>query len=290
MTRKAGLRGLRPSPPIPELRLSKFLTAPLPAPPPAADVSNGVTDWGMLGNDTYGDCGVAAYGHYLMAQAATNGVYEPGFAVPTTANIESLYFAYGIAQGEPGPNPDQGVDNATFLKYLYDQALIEGFAQLDHTNSAEVQSAMIAFQGVFTGVQLDDDAESDFEAEPQIPWGSSPGDVPDPNDGHDTLLVYFDPTGGKLITWGDAQPFVLEFEQQNITDQWVIFTKELAERAGVDITACQAAIEGWGGVISPPSPPAPPSPAPELHSRIDEVFSYALRMAHEIIDDVTGKL
>lgn len=289
MSRKAGRRGLRPSPHIPMLRLGNFVS--LPPAPPSGDVTNGIPDnaWQMLGNDVYGDCGVAAFEHYRMAKAATAGAFEPGFVQPTTSSTESLYFAYGIAQGEPGPQPDQGVDNATFLKYLYDQGLIEGFAQIDHTNRDEVNAAMLAFNGVFTGVQLDDDAESDFEADPQIAWGSSPGDVPDPNDGHDILRVRYTPDGASYVTWGEVQPAVLAFEQQNVTDAWVVISKEDMERAGGDFSGLVAAIEAWGGTVAPAAPAPAPTPSPEAQGIVARIKAEILAEVEKVVDDVLAR-
>lgn len=285
MTRPYGKRGLRPSPPTPELRLARFRAA-APA-PPSGDVTNGITDWQMLGNDTYGDCGPAATMHNLMAKAATAGVYEADFVLPTDQSTESLYFAYGIAQGEPGPQPDQGVDNATWLKYLFDQGVIEGYAQLDPANSDEVHEAMITFNGVITGVQLTDDAEQLF-AEHQ-PWTTAQGETADPSLGHDILLVAYDANGETYVTWGALQPSTAGFDAACVQDRWVIITKQDAERAGVDFAALQAAIRSWGGTQT--AAPAAPATSSGLIERLKaEILAEVEKVIDSVLAGWVGRL
>lgn len=262
--RKAGKRGRRPAVHRPELLLSKFRTAPAATPPPSGDVTSGITAWGMDGNDEYGDCGPAATDHNQVAKAGNvDEVGKLGGVGPV-----ALYFRYGIAQGEPPPKPDQGVTNSTWLQWLYEQGVIEGFAELNASDADEVHQAMLDFAGVLVGCTLTDDAETDFEATPPIPWNITPQDQPDPNDGHDILLVKYDANGDTFVTWGGLQPATVAWDDGAIDEAWVILTSEDADRAGINLAALQAEIESLGGTESttPPAPapaPAPsPSPAP----------------------------
>ena len=47
------------------LRLAKY-TADLPTPPASSDWTKGITQWGMMLNDTLGDCTIAGLGHALQ--------------------------------------------------------------------------------------------------------------------------------------------------------------------------------------------------------------------------------
>jgi hypothetical protein len=261
-TRIAGKRGRKPSPPTPELRLALFAPAPS-TPPPTGDVTGGIVDWGMLGNDTYGDCGPAATEHYRMAKAGSVTVSPAA----TDAYTENLYFEYGKAQGEPGEQPDQGVDNLTWLTWLFDNGYIEGFARLDPSKPDEIRQAMINFNGVIIGCSLTDDAEAEFEATPPQPWNITPKDLPDPNEGHDILLVAYDADSWTLVTWAALQRALITWEtgEEGAGDLecWVIITAEDAARNGVDITALKAAITALGGQVAPDAPtPTPPVPVP----------------------------
>ena len=248
--RKAGKRGKRPAVHVPELRLHNFRRAAPEPPPAAADVSCGIVDWGMLGNDTIGDCGPCATEHDRMVKACVSPAtptaapgYEQGFVMPTAAATLSLYYAYGIAQGEPGPSPDQGVDNASWLAWLFSQGVIEAYAEVDVASPGaadRVHRAMVDFRGVIVGTHLTDDAEALFEA--HEPWTTATGESPDTNKGHDILLVAYDDTGDTFVTWGADQKSTLAWDAACIDEAWVILTKEDADRAGYDFAAALKAI------------------------------------------------
>jgi hypothetical protein len=282
--RPAGKRGLRAASHIPELELKNFGytvgTAPL-----TGDVSGSLQDWGMLGNNRYGICGPAATEHGRMAKAllsVANGVptFEPGFKVPSDTETEALYFAYGISQGEPGPQPDYGVDNATWNTWLFQQTQLAKLAGDDvqefafgeiSTSTPNLQNfihqSMLDFHGVLIGVYLPDTAESDFEN--RIPWHVTAQDQPDPRLGHDILLVRYDATGNlvisgyhvgeQFVTWGGLQWSDVNFDLDAITDIWVFVTAEDAARTGVNYQGLLATCKSLGGSVAPtPPPPVPP--------------------------------
>ncbi len=286
-SRIPGLRGLRESHAREGLKLHNLRVAEPTLPPAKADVSGGQVWWGMLGNgpdaqnppwfpNGAGDCGFAMFEHARIAKAAistTNGVttYVDGFRPPHTRYTLDQYVAYGLAQGEPGPYPDEGVTNLAMLTWLYQQTKTQpgldeiAFAEVDLTNiptgwtkADVVHRAMVDFRGALVGVSLPDQAEGQFmRAEP---WSVSPTDMPDPNNGHDVLLAAYgaEPEGAIatglafqlvdraddwFVTWGSWQPATIAWESAAITDVWVILTREDAERAGYNFNAAVAEIE-----------------------------------------------
>jgi hypothetical protein len=201
-----------------------------------------------------------------------NGVtrYETGFRPPHAAYVIDEYYAYGIAQGEPGPHPDFGVTNLTMLTWLYQQTKTHpgvdeiAFAEVvlpgtsAQDNADTLHRAMIEFRGCLVGVLLTDQAEGQFAR--GEPWSISAADPIDPNLAHDVALVAYGPTPAAglpsyiraplaptvndwLITWGDWQPATFAYDQAGITDAWVILTREDADRAGYDFDGAIAAIE-----------------------------------------------
>jgi len=57
------------------LAFGDYLTPALPPPPPAADWTKGITSWGMMLNDSLGDCTIAGCGHALQVWTAnTSGI------------------------------------------------------------------------------------------------------------------------------------------------------------------------------------------------------------------------
>lgn len=303
--RKAGRRGLRAISHRADLLLHKYRgrqseqgrTAP-----ESHDSTQGLEDFGMLGNDEHSDCGAAMVEHVRMLKALLSvlaGVptYEPGFVVPTTEHTLDWYYAYGVAQGEAGPQPDQGVDNATMLQFLFnitegkvptpagDDVQAWAFVELDGSDLNELKCAVVDFGAVLMGQCLPDNAEQDFEAQPPVPWTIDAGDPADPNEGHDTAFCKYDATLGWSITWGGVQPFTLPTyltgeEAAQALDCWAMVTEEdvkngklTSEQFDALVAQCRA-----GGTVAPdvPNPtgtepepdpepkPDPPKPDPSL--------------------------
>jgi hypothetical protein len=261
--------GRKPARHVPELAIHNFRSlAERTALPSSGDVTNGITQWGMLGNDVYGDCVPAATEHYRMSK----GLFT-GDAAPTTGETEDLYFDYGVAQGEQGPTPDEGVEIASWLKWLFDEtqaAKIAGddieeiaYAEIDDLTMASLNSEMLAFRGIILGVNLTDDAQQLF---PNSPWTIANGEQPDPNEGHGILHVKYD-DAAKLageVSWALIEGATYDWIEACCEEAWVIMTREDAENAGVDFDACVAAIKAHGGTVAPdlPTPVTPPTPAP----------------------------
>lgn len=239
--RQSGKRGLRRGAHHPEMMLSNFRAQPPTPPPPTGDVSHGITSWGMDGNDKYGCCGPAATDHYQVAKSGqTSQINTLGGVGPV-----ALYFQYGTAQGEPGPNPDQGVDNPTWLTFLFNKGVIEAWAQVP-SDPNEIHSAMLNFSGVLIGVDLTDDAEQLFNN--HQPWTLSGGESPDPNEGHDILLVTYDDQGDDtFVTWGALQKSTVQWDAGCIQGAYVIVTSDDATRNGVDLVALKAQCASLGG-------------------------------------------
>lgn len=255
--RVSGHRGLRGASHAPHLLLPQFRTAAA-APPPSGDVTKGLTDWGMLCNGptpantaTYptglGDCGAAAFEHGRMAKALVSvrtmsGIkhvlYEGDFIRPTPARTRFLYFSYGVAQGEPGPEPNEGVTNATWLRFLYDQGIVEWYGELDPSDRTELHQAMLGCCGVLCGVSLTQTAEQDFTD--GRPWRLGEGQ-PD----HDVLMVRYTPSDFTVVTWGG-----LQVATGDISEAWAFGTREDAERAGYTFGAIKAAIDAAGCTVT----------------------------------------
>jgi hypothetical protein len=211
----------------------------------------------MLGNDAYSDCGAAAFQHGRMAKSGRNVLDDNGTELPAdsqgaTNYTLASYYAYGRAMGEPGPQPDEGVDNATWLKFLFAQGMIDGYAELDATNPDEIHIAMLNFSGVLIGCELTPEAEQEFVN--HQPWTITGTEQPSPKGGHDVYLVKYDTDAGSetVVTWGADQNCTVAWEtgqvQAGVLEAWVFITAEDAQRNGVNLPALQQAIRDLGGV------------------------------------------
>jgi hypothetical protein len=219
--------------------------------------------WGMLGNDVFGDCGPAATSHNNMAKAGNPSI-GGDLGRPKFNGVEGTYFAYGIAQGEPGPEPDEGVDNATWLGFLYKEGIIYGYGEVD---DEEFDWFAQLFDGAIVGQGLDGQiASNDFNASPRIPW-----DTMDQPDGHDTLTIITHADGsGALVTWGAVQPYTAAYRRTNWQDRWVIFD---ADDPNIDHAKLQAALADVHGTVTPTaSTPAKESFLEEVLDKVRAEF------------------
>lgn len=216
------------------------------------DGTHEITEWGMDCNgpdpsnpaaypDGLGDCGGAATDHGNVAKAGSMSVYNT-LGNPTYAGTVPTYFAYGVAQGEtgqppaPANEPDQGVDNRSWLLFLHAAGIIDGFVEV---LLADLDLYASCGSGLLTGVQLDDQAQQQFSA--GQPWDGSP----DPQLGHDVWTIQTHISGGiAVVTWGAVQQCTPNFRQNNITDLWLITDKDDPR---VDDAALQAALQALHG-------------------------------------------
>jgi hypothetical protein len=249
-TRSAGRRGRLPvKPPAERLKiqyLSSYLTTPLPPPVYPVDVSAGIVDWGMLGNgpdptlpqypDGVSDCTFAGRQHNRMAKAAAGGEQEQW---ETTEALVAEYLAYDKGK-------DVGANIADLLLHWYRAGTIIGFAPLDHTNAAEVDSAMAAFHGAYVGVNLTSDADQLFEQ--HQPWTLANGEQPSPSDGHCIVKVAADGSQfDSWVTWGGIQRSTLAWTQACLEEAWVIITEEDAQAVSLDVAKLLADINALHG-------------------------------------------
>ncbi|MCU1493388.1 MAG: hypothetical protein JWO62_1152 [Acidimicrobiaceae bacterium] len=237
--------------------LRSYLVDPLPLHPDPDDFTSAVAQWGMLGNDTYGACGPCGDVHLNMANAWTAAEQTPGDIAdprwPTTAQVEAAYFAFGISMGEPGPQPDSGVDLGQWLLWRMKNSIgpippIGGFAQVDNGGD-EYAAALHAFGGLFTGQMISPEAQQEYEA--GQPFTSTATDWVG---GHCTAHLARNATWGRLITWGSDQLFSWPWWQAAREEAYVIFTPEQMAAPGgvfngVNVAQLKADISALNGTL-----------------------------------------
>lgn len=287
--RVAGKRGKLPAKRLAMGYLHDYAKAPLAAAAYPVDVRGGIADnaWLMLGNgpdstctvapEGVGDCGFAGRQHLRLAKAAHYGEAETW---ETSDQLVDEYLAYDHGQ-------DVGVILADVLLAWYKAGKILAFAPVDHASPAAVDSAMQAFKGVYSGVDLTDDANDLFNQ--GQPWTTANGEQADPDEGHCIVKVYADgnvsPSPGSdpedgWVSWGQFQRSTQQWTQACLTEAWVVITSE-DEAAKVDMAALTADIEALGGTATTPAPVAPtpvPAPQPDHKGLLGELAAIARRV------------
>jgi hypothetical protein len=185
------------------LRFMNYLTPAIPAPPttynvlasdvyPKLKTTNPTVLFPMDGNDTLGDCTIAALAHAETVYHGMLGKKE----IMTKPAVVKLYMH--LTGGV-----DSGLNELDVLGYwrqhLSSDDKIINFVSIDPKNHTHVQQALCLFGGVYLGFQVQQNCVQEFDA--HQPW--TPG--PLTNDGHAVYAVAYDQNGVTVLTWGNTQ-------------------------------------------------------------------------------------
>jgi hypothetical protein len=211
------------------LQLAKYLDSSLPRPPRAVDNSHGITSWGMMANDTLGDCTCAAVGH-LVQDWTANASSEVTIPDP---DIVSLYEA--VSGYKPGdPSTDNGAECLTVLNYWRNKGVpgegdkIAAYVALTPGDYTHVEDALYLFGGVYIGLQLP------LSAQNQAVWAQSSG--PDAAagswGGHCVAVVGYDGGGLTCVTWGALQRMTWGFWHTYCDEAYGVLSADWIEKSG----------------------------------------------------------
>jgi len=180
-------------------KLEKYLTA-LPPYPSAINWSRNVPAWGMMDNDSLGDCTCAAAGHMEMLWTSQSGIEY----VPADADIVSAYSQ--ISGYQPGNEAtDRGANMLDVLNFWRNAGIsghkIAAYTQVNPQSFSQVSAALYLFGGLYVGVNLPQSAMDATEVSQC--WGNTE----DENiiGGHAINLVAYDPWTVACVTWGQIQ-------------------------------------------------------------------------------------
>jgi hypothetical protein len=209
------------------LRFKNYLTSAVPTPPPSCDVlatvfknvnSNNVPHlFPMDGNDTLGDCTIAALAHAIT-------VYRGLLSKTEIMSKQSVVKIYQHLTG----GPDTGLNELDVLNYWrstkVDGDKILAYVRIDPKNHDHVKQAMMIFGGVYLGFQVQQACLDDFNA--GRPW--TPG--PLTNDGHAVYAVGYDQTGLTVLTWGNTQKATWAWWDECVDEAYAILPPEAKDK------------------------------------------------------------
>lgn len=189
------------------LRYLGVSRAPVPV---SYDWSDVVLAWGMLGNDTVGDCTIAAVGHAIDLWTAAAGK-------PRLMTAAEALSGYSAATGylPADPATDQGADPQDILQWWCGHGFLAGaqndnlagFASITPTNKDEISRSIYELGGAYLGIELPAAIEAAF-ADPTQEWDLPAGQslsglwLPGSLGGHAILAVGYDSAGVIFISWG----------------------------------------------------------------------------------------
>lgn len=183
------------------LRLANYLDLSLlPVLPASIDWSDGISNWGMMLNDSLGDCTCAAAGHLMMLWSANDGK----MFTPADADILAAYEAVGGYKPSDA-STDNGAIEVDVLNFWTNEGIagdkIAAYAYINAKNQHLVMAAVDLFGGCYVGVALPVSAQN------QHPWHITDGPDAEPGSwgGHAIPIVAYDEDGLTCITWGTKQ-------------------------------------------------------------------------------------
>lgn len=206
------------------------------APPPASvDHYSGVT-YQMSGNDTVGDCTLAAVVNADLTWEKVAGVQEP---IPSAPAVEAVYFHLSGGQ-------DSGLVEANVLQTYATQGLfgrkILGYAPIHPQHTDALKNCIDLLGLAYVGVQLPQSAEQQF-ADGQA-WSVVAGSPI--IGGHAIVLTGYDQHFLYAATWGRLQRLTLDWWLRFGDEAWGILPSEYAHLAKLpllrrDLPALEAA-------------------------------------------------
>ena len=229
------------------LRLKDYLKPALAPPPPAYTALTSVyhqlgsSDPTMLfpmdGNDTYGDCTIAALAHAITVYCGLVGNRN----IMASQDVVKLYMQ--LAGGV-----DSGLNELQVLNYWQSQPVsgdkILAFAKIDMKNHTHVQQAIQLFGGVYLGFQVQQNTIQQFDA--RQPW--TPG--PLLQDGHAVYAVAYDATGVTVLTWGNTQQGTWAWWDESVDEAYAILPPQAEQpnfAPGFDFAQLQSDLAAVAG-------------------------------------------
>jgi hypothetical protein len=211
------------------LRFSTYLTANLPAPPANYNVLTKVyqnlktndpaTLFPMDGNDTLGDCTIAALAHAITVY---HGMISAQKVIMATKAVEKVYFHLTGGQ-------DTGLNELDVLNYWrktrVNKEKILAFVKIDPKNHTHIQQAIQLFGGVYLGFQCQANCVQEFQN--GQPW--TPG--PLTNDGHAVFATGYDQNGVTVLTWGGTQQGTWGWWDECVDEAYAILPVEASDPA-----------------------------------------------------------
>ena len=206
------------------LRMARYLTATLPPAPPAVDWTKGQTAWGMLMNDTLGDCTIAGALHAIECWGLNSG--HP----LTFTDADALFYYESFDCYNPeDPESDTGGILLDVLSDWKHEGIrghkVQAYASVRHTNIEEVKQAIALFGPLYTGLNF-----------PNSAWGQKEWNVTADKSidgGHCVVLVGYNETGPVAISWGALYQMTWEFFSAYFDELYAAISPDWFSQSGV---------------------------------------------------------
>src|SRR4051794_38555156 len=209
------------------MKLSTYLTkAQLPVPPANFGHYELISKYGMLGNDSYGDCVWAGAAHETMmwcAEAGSSAAFNDKVVLGDYSKVTGF--------NPNDPSTDQGTDMQMAASYRRKTGVkdstgkrhkVVAYLAIAKGNLDQHVSAAYLFGAVGVGIKFPGSAMDQFNA--GKPWGVVPGSKIE--GGHYIPLVGRRNGNLLVVTWGRIQEMTPAFFKKYNDESIVYLTKE----------------------------------------------------------------
>ena len=237
--------------------LTFYAAGALPQAPASVAVPS-VADWGVDGNDAYGNCGVAGLQHGFMAAAADTRENE---TFPPSQDVINYYLQYTGGQ-------DSGVVLSDFLSYVrqhgYYNHTVTAYAPVAVHDVPTLQFAINAYDFAYVGIAVTQGMMDAVQG--NGPWTWTADDLTGQQvGGHCIILAGYDSNWLYGVTWGQVIRIAYPAWHQMSDEAWAIISGEVVSAGGdgrgLNLAALQADLPQLANPLPQP-PPAPPKPDP----------------------------
>lgn len=238
------------------LMLAKYMKD-LPTPPVSVDYTKGITSFGMMMNDSLGDCTIAGCGHAIQIWTANQGTE----ATVPDSDILAAYEAWD-GYNPADPSTDQGGVEIDVLNNWRTNGLsghqLLAYADPDPGDQNHVKSAINLFGGLYIGLALP------LTAQNQDVWDVVEGSLLDklkgffmhdsPSDpgswgGHCVFVPAYDANGLTCITWGQLKKMTWAFWGKYCDESHALLSPDWVSnrQTGFDLVTLQADLAAVAG-------------------------------------------
>lgn len=232
------------------LRFKNYLTDEIAAPPTTYNVLTQVYQqlqssdpaqlFPMDGNDTYGNCTIAALAHAETVYEGLIGTEK----IMSVRGVDKLYFH--LTGGA-----DTGLNELDVLNYWRQHPVggdkIISYVSIDPKNHTHIQQAIQLFGGVYLGFQVQENCVQEFDA--HQPW--TPGTLT--NDGHAVFAVAYDQEQLTVLTWGSTQQATWDWWDECVDEAYAILPPEAKKQGfapGFNYAQLEADLQQVDGSLS----------------------------------------
>lgn len=253
-----------------DLKFGRYLIEPKIPLTPTTDLGHPEyfsKDWGMLGNDYYGNCVFAGSDHEHMLWDA-----EAGTSVTFTDQTALADYSAVTGFNKNDPNSDQGTNMRDAMNYRRKTGIVDAdnkrhkiaaFTALQPGSIVQLKQCIWLFGAAAVGIEFPDSAMDQFNN--GEPWTVVKGASIE--GGHYIPVVQYlaDEDMFICVTWGQLQKVAPSFLQKYMDEAYGVLSEEML-KGGVSLEGFNLDVLNQDlsdiGNQTPPTPAPSPSPSP----------------------------